>query len=207
MGTKSSRVTVGTSKRKEKKKHKEGKINHFASRRTKLQLDNTSSPEAAPSNPVLTDILHISGLCKELINLVGDIEFFIVLEVASSQLLLHASKHLDGAGILGLPSLGRDAFLSIEDTAFQDRGSAVTRKVAWLHTIREINAFDNRLAAFRRQRHAIGGFLGSKTPINQGIVNELEYELEWGSLRNQYGMNLQLPKLPSMSPYFLEGHA
>lgn len=204
MKTKSSSVTVVTSK---EKKHKKGKINHIASKHTKLQLDNPSSPEAAPSNPVLTDILHICGLRKELINLVGDIKFLVVLEVTSSQLFLHASKHLDGAGILGLPSLGRDAFLCIEDTTFQDRGSAVTREVAWLHTICEINAFDNRLAAFSRKRHAIGRFLGSKTPINQGIVNELENELELESLRNQYKVNLQLPELPSMSPYSLEGHA
>lgn len=105
---------------------------------------------------MLANVLHISGLGKEFVDLVADVELLVVLEVPSGQLLLDSGENLERASVLCLAGLGGNAFLGIENAAFKNRGSAVTRKVARLHTVFEIDAFDDRLAAFGCQRHSVG---------------------------------------------------
>lgn len=43
---------------------------------------------------MLTDVLNTSCLCKKLVNLIANIEFFARLKVPAGQLLPHPSKHL-----------------------------------------------------------------------------------------------------------------
>lgn len=98
---------------------------------------------------MLADVFHIRGLCKKLVDLVADTEFLVVLEVTPGQFLLDASEDLEGASILCLPCLGRDGFLSIEDAAsLEDGRSAVSREVAGLYAVFEIDTFNDGLAAF-----------------------------------------------------------
>ena len=123
---------------------------------------------------MLADVFHIGGLRKELVDLVADVELLEVLEVVTCQLLLDAGKNLNRTGILCLASFGWDAFLGIEDTALEN-GWAASREVARLHTVVGVDAFDHGLATFGVERHSVGGFLGAETPVDQGIVNELNH--------------------------------
>lgn len=76
------------------------------------------SPETAPSNPVLTDILYTRCLREKLVNLVADVELLVRLEVPSCKLFLNSGKHLQSSGVLGLASLVRNSLLSIENASF-----------------------------------------------------------------------------------------
>lgn len=66
---------------------------------------NNHSPETAPANPVLTDVLHAGGLCKKLVHLVANIQLIFLSEISTSQLFLDSGKDLEGASILCLAGL------------------------------------------------------------------------------------------------------
>lgn len=132
-----------------------------------LPWKQTGSPETAPSDPVLANILHISGLRQELVDLVADVKLLMMLEVTPGQFLLHAGKNLKRASVLCFAGLSGNGLLGIEDaTTLKNRGSAVTGEVAGLHTVLEVDAFDDRLAAFGCERDSVRGFLRTETPID-----------------------------------------
>ena len=59
-----------------------------------------ASPEGAPADVVLAQVLELSGLNDELVDLGDDLEVLVGLEVAARELLTDAVQHLDGARIL-----------------------------------------------------------------------------------------------------------
>jgi hypothetical protein len=122
---------------------------------------------------MLTDVLDIGCLRKELVNLVADTQLVTGLEIPPSKLLLDTSKHLESAGILCLAGFLGNVFLAIEDTAFEN-GSAATGEIAWLDAMLKVDTLNDGLAAFCREGYAVGRLLGTETPVDQWIVNELE---------------------------------
>jgi hypothetical protein len=105
-------------------------------------------PETAPTDPVLTDVFHVGGLRKELVDLVAYVELLVVLEVSSGQLFLDPGQDLESASVLCFAGFGGDTFLGIEDAALEN-GRSTTRKVARLYAVLEIDAFNDRLATLR----------------------------------------------------------
>lgn len=127
---------------------------------------------------MLADILDVSRLCKKFVHLVADTELAAVSEITASKLLLDACKHLESTGVLRFSGLLRNTLWCVKDTTFQNGGTAAARgKVARLGTVLEINAFNNGLAAFCGERYSVWGLLCTKTPVDQGVVNELWYKL------------------------------
>lgn len=69
---------------------------------------------------MLAEILHACRLNKELVDLVTDVEFFVVLEISARQLLLHSGQNLKCSGVLHLLCFIWNALLSIKNTALKD---------------------------------------------------------------------------------------
>ena len=57
-------------------------------------------PETAPSNVMLAQVLQLGSLDDQLVNLIGYVELLVRLEVATSELLLHAIQDLKSTGVL-----------------------------------------------------------------------------------------------------------
>lgn len=92
---------------------------------------------------MLADVLDICGLCEQLVHLVADTQLFVVLEVATRQLLLDSGKHLQGPGVLCLTRLLGDVFLGIESTALEDGWPTGAREVARLHSVFKVDTLDD----------------------------------------------------------------
>lgn len=123
---------------------------------------------------MLTDILHVRGLRKQLVNLVADIQLFVRLEVSPRQLLPHSRQHLHRPLVLGLSGFLRHPFLGIEDPAFQNGRSSMARVIARLDSMFEVHLGLGRLTSFGSEWHPVGRLADSETPVDQGIVDELD---------------------------------
>ena len=130
-------------------------------------------PETAPSNPVLADILHIRCLRQQFVHLVAHIELLVQPEVAAGQLLLDSREYLQCACVLEFPGFVGDAFLRIEDSAFENRWSSVARVVAGLDAVVRVKIGCCGLSTFRSEGYSVWGFTDSQTPVDQGVVDEL----------------------------------
>ena len=63
------------------------------------------SPEAAPSNVVLAEVLQLCGLDNQLVNLVDDVQLLAVLKVAARQLEVDTMENFHRLGVLNLSLL------------------------------------------------------------------------------------------------------
>lgn len=92
---------------------------------------------------MLTDVLDTGGLRKKLVHLVADVEFLTRLEVSSCQLLLDTGKHLERSRVLRLSGFVGNTLLCIQDTALKNGRPAVTREVAGLYPMVDVNVRDD----------------------------------------------------------------
>ena len=122
---------------------------------------------------MLADILHIRRLCQQFVHLVAHIELLVQPEVAAGQLLLDSREYLQCACVLQFPGFVGNAFLGIEDSAFENRWSPVARVVAGLNAMVRGEIGSRGLATFRSNGYSVWGFTDSQTPVDQGVVDEL----------------------------------
>lgn len=79
----------------------------------KQNKTQVKSPEAAPPDPVLTNILHTRRLRQKLVDLVADIELVLGLKVPAGEFLSDSAKHLQRPGILGLAGFVGNTLLGV----------------------------------------------------------------------------------------------
>ena len=60
------------------------------------------SPETAPTDVVLAQVLEVRRLAEQLLNLFLDRQLLVFLEVATCQLLFNSAQHLQRARVLNL---------------------------------------------------------------------------------------------------------
>lgn len=67
-----------------------------------MHAEEACSPETTPANVVLTQVLELRRFHNQFINLIDDVKLFVILEVSSCELLLHAVQYFNSSGILTL---------------------------------------------------------------------------------------------------------
>lgn len=125
------------------------------------------SPKAAPSNPVLADILHTRRLRQQLVHLVADIQLLGGLEVAPRKFLLDPREHLQRPCVLRFSRFHRRARLHVQRSAFQDRRPSGSREIARLNASLQVDILGDRLPAIDgREGCAIRRFPRAESPVD-----------------------------------------
>lgn len=122
---------------------------------------------------MLADILHIRRLRQQFVHLVTHVELLVQPKVAAGQLLLDSREYLQCTCVLQFPGFVGNAFLGIEDPAFENRWSPVARVVAGLDAVVRVEIGSCGLPTFRSEGYSVWGFTDSQTPVYQGVVDEL----------------------------------
>jgi hypothetical protein len=150
-----------------------------------------TSPETAPSDVVLAQILQICRLSNQSVHLKIHVKFFVRLEIASCQLLLNPGQHLQGPSILHLFSL---CFVCWSNAGSMTRAE---RTSISLHL-----RTNYRGTTLRRERWLWRRFTVAKPPCEQGIMNELKRLLALGEWTRSMKNNLRLRGQPSLTPCY-----